>query len=131
MSQLVAHKLSSLTIGAKSDDLLSPYRVPSASKKRKRKREKDRKDRYERMKNKRVQKKLSWHHLLRMNNSVCKGKTERLQSECYALREENQKLKDIIKSGKFDELAFEKRQTKKVKPMTGIPWNHILQVAQL
>lgn len=82
MSQLVAHKLSSLTIGAKSDDLLSPYRVPSASKKRKRKREKDRKDRYERMKNKRVQKKLSWHHLLRMNNSVTTDSARKRLKDC-------------------------------------------------
>uniref|UniRef100_A0A667X844 THAP-type domain-containing protein n=1 Tax=Myripristis murdjan TaxID=586833 RepID=A0A667X844_9TELE len=40
-------------------------------------------------------------------NKTCKEKFERLQRECYELRGGNQRLKEIIKSGTFDELAKE------------------------
>ncbi|KAJ3610913.1 hypothetical protein NHX12_023003 [Muraenolepis orangiensis] len=52
-------------------------------------------------------------------NHSCKEQIARLQMECGALREENHRLKDIIKAGTFDELAFE-TDDKKVKTMTGI-----------
>ena len=46
------------------------------------------------------------------DNKPCKEKIARLQRECNDLRGENRKLKDIIKSGTFDELAFEKMMKK-------------------
>ncbi|CAL8275187.1 unnamed protein product [Gadus morhua 'NCC'] len=62
-------------------------------------------------------------------NKPCKEKIARLQREFNDLREENCWLKDIIKSGTFDELAFE-NDDEKVKAMTGIPTYSKLQVVQ-
>ena len=61
------------------------------------------------------------------DNKPCKENIARLQRECNDLREENRKLKEMIKSGTFDELAFEK-DDEKVKSMTGIPSYSKLQV---
>ena len=146
--------MNSLFIGAKSDDPLSPDWVPSvfthtpASKKRKREKDMERYEQHNRMKNKRVEEKKKQDAvevLLELSsvpdagpappaedeqqcqNRACKEKFERLQRECNELRVENQRLKDIIKSGTFDELAFE-NQDEKVKTMTGIPSYAKLQV---
>uniref|UniRef100_A0A671PUI4 Uncharacterized protein n=1 Tax=Sinocyclocheilus anshuiensis TaxID=1608454 RepID=A0A671PUI4_9TELE len=85
--------------GAKSDDPLSPYRVPSVLSHTSHKEEEDRKDRFDRMKNKRVEKKQdAVDDLLELPDAEqCREKIDRLQRECNVLREENQKLKDIIK----------------------------------
>uniref|UniRef100_A0A671R4M2 THAP domain-containing protein 1-like n=1 Tax=Sinocyclocheilus anshuiensis TaxID=1608454 RepID=A0A671R4M2_9TELE len=138
--------------GAKSDDPLSPDWVQSvfshtpATKKRKREKDMERYEQHNRMKNKRVEKMQdAVDDLLELSsvpdaelappaedeqqcdNRQSKEKFERLQRECNDLREENQKLKDKIKSGTFDELAFEK-DDEKVKAMTGIPTYSKLQV---
>ena len=150
----MGHKPSCVIIGAKCDDPLSPDWVPSifshipATKKRKREKDMERYEQHSRMKNKRVEekkKKDAVDVLLDLSsvpdagpappavdeqqceNKPCKENIARLQRECNDLREENLKLKEIIKSGTFDELAFEK-DDEKVKAMTGIPSYSKLQV---
>ncbi|XP_059924022.1 inosine triphosphate pyrophosphatase isoform X2 [Gadus macrocephalus] len=140
--------------GAKYDDPLSPDWVQSifshipATKKRKREKDMERYEQHSRMKNKRVEekkKKDAVDVLLDLSsvpdagpappavdeqqcdNKPCKENIARLQRECNDFREKNRKLKDIIKSGTFDELAFEKDDDK-VKAMTGIPTYSKLQV---
>ena len=71
---------------------------------------------------------LDLRHLLWMNNSVTTSHArKRLQDYKASVMSVNRKLKDIIKSGTFDELAFEKVD-EKVNAMTGIPTYSKLQV---
>ncbi|XP_051502433.1 THAP domain-containing protein 1-like [Myxocyprinus asiaticus] len=142
--------------GAKSDDLLSPDWVPSVfshtptTKKRKREKDMKRYEQHRRMHNKSVeeQKQQDAVDVLELSsvpdaepappaedeqqcdNKPCKEKFARLQKECNVLREENHRLKDIIKSGTFDALAFGKYD-EMVKAMTGIPTYSKLQVLRI
>uniref|UniRef100_UPI003AABDEE4 uncharacterized protein n=1 Tax=Centroberyx gerrardi TaxID=166262 RepID=UPI003AABDEE4 len=140
--------------GTKSDDPLSPDWVPSvfshtpATKKRKREKDMERYEQHSRMQNKRVEEKKKQDAvdvLLELSsvpgaepappaeaedeqqcdNKPCKEKIARLQRECNDLREENHRLKDIIKSGTFDELVFEK-DVEKVK---GVNHNAAVQIS--
>ncbi|XP_065114905.1 uncharacterized protein [Paramisgurnus dabryanus] len=121
--------------GAKSDDPSSPDWVPSvflqttATKKRKRKKDVEK---YEQSKREEeIKEQAAVAVLLKLSSvpakppedeqkcdgKVCKEKIARLQKECNDLREENCRLKAILKSGTFHELALGK-DDKKVKAMT-------------
>lgn len=54
------------------------------------------------------------------NNNRCKDYVARLERECNYLREENRRLKDMIKLSTFDEATLEK-DDEKVITMTGMP----------
>lgn len=51
------------------------------------------------------------------NSKICKEKIARLKKECSDLRKENRRLKDIIKTGTYNELAL-KKDDDEVKAMT-------------
>lgn len=144
----MGHKQSCVIVGAKCDDPSSPDWVPSifphtpSTRKRKMEKGTERYEQHSSMKNKEVEEKKKTGAVdvlltaetappaddeRQCDNKPCKEKLERLQRECDNLREENRKLKDIIKSDTFDELAFEKDDGK-VKVMTGIPTYSKLQV---
>nr|XP_055046211.1 THAP domain-containing protein 1-like [Misgurnus anguillicaudatus] len=121
--------------GAKSDDPSSPDWVPSVflptTATKKRKRTKDVEKYEQSKKEEEIKEQAAVAVLLKLSSvpaqppedeqkcdsKVCKEKIARLQKECNDLREENCRLKAILKSGTFHELALGK-DDKKVKAMT-------------
>lgn len=119
--------------GAKSDDPSSPDWVPSVfsqspvTKKRKRKKDVERSEQSK--SEEEIKEQAAVDVLLKLssaphtendqkcNSKMCKEKIARLQKECNDLRKENRRLKDIIKTGTFHELAF-KKDDEEVKAMT-------------
>ncbi|KAA0705449.1 Zinc finger CCCH domain-containing protein 7A [Triplophysa tibetana] len=118
---------------AKSDDPSSPDWVPSVfsqspvTKKRKRKKDVDRSEQSKSEEEMKEQaavdvllKLSSATHTTydqKCNSKMCKEKIARLQKDCNDLRKENRRLKDIIKTGTFNELAL-KKDDHEVKAMS-------------